>query len=422
MNRRSLLSAFAALPFAAAGCRRARREGGRVVVSLWYSYGGKNREVLTELVARFNRSQTKVLVEATFQGDYYEALAKLRTSMAAGAVPTMSHVVVEVLPYLGEAGTLEPLDDYDGASELRSDLVHELAQAGAYDKGSERPLFGIPFNRSIPIAYLNGALFEAAGLEAPKSWGELVQAARQLTIRSGTAERWGYGVPISWWFWVAMVAQAGGRLVEKNGATTFGGAAGIKALAFWQRLVHAERVMRLPPGRDYNAWQVTNQDFLAGRVAMTWMSTAFLRYIEENARFPVVAAPLPRDMRYAVPTGGTMFVMLRAAPPEEKTAAWSFLRFMCAPEQAAEWAERTGYLPVTRGALQRLEESGFFRRHPNDRVALGELPHVAQWPWAPNLFRIQRDILEPRLEEAVIENRDPEAVLREARELARRPW
>ncbi len=422
MNRRSLLRAFAAMPFAAAGCRSAKREGGRVVVTLWFSYGGKNREVLTELVTRFNRSQSRVLVRATYQGDYYEALAKLRTALAAGAAPTMSHVVVEVLPYLAEAGTLERLNEYEGANELRSELVHKLAQAGAYERGGERPLVGIPFNRSLPIAYLNGSLFEAARLEPPRTWDELVTAARKLTVRSAATERWGFGVPISWWFWVAMVAQAGGRIVEANGATTFGSEAGVKALAFWQRLVHTERVMRLPPGRDYNAWQATNQDFIAGRVAMTWMSTAFLRYIEENARFPVVAAPLPADVRHAVPTGGTMFVMLRAAPAEEKMAAWSFFRFMCAPEQAADWAARTGYLPVTKGALRHLEHSGFFQEHPNDRVALGELAHVAPWPWAPNLFRMQRDILEPRLEDAVIENRDAARVLREARSLAERPW
>jgi sn-glycerol 3-phosphate transport system substrate-binding protein len=388
------------------------------VVTLWYSYGGKNREVLTELVARFNRSQTKVLVEATFQGDYYEALAKLRTSIAAGTVPTMSHVVVEVLPYLAEAGVLERLDGYDGAHELRLDPF--LEQAGTYRGGPERAVYGIPFNRSVPTTYMNGALFEAEGLEPPRTWEELVRVAVRLTKRSKGDERWGFGVPISWWFWVAMVAQAGGELVAQDGTTTFGGAAGVKALAFWQRLVHRERVMRLPPGRDYNAWQVTNQDFLAGRVAMTWMSTAFLRYIEENARFPVVVAPLPGDVRHAVPTGGTFFVMPSAAPPEEKFHAWSFLRFMCEPKQAYEWATRTGYLPVSQFRPDGFDGERYAWRFRNDLSAARQ--PFAPWPWAPNLFRIQRDILEPRLEEAVIENRDPEAVLREARELARRPW
>ena len=249
-----------------------------------------------------------------------------------------------------------------------------------------------------------------------------MDAAKRLTRRSAANPRWGFGVPISWWFWVAMTAQAGGELVAPNGEVTFGGHAGAKALAFWQRLVHDERVMRLPPGRDYNAWQVTNQDFIAGRVAMTWMSTAFLRYIEENARFRVRVAPLPADVRRAVPTGGTFFVMLASAPAAEKRAAWEFLRFMCEPQQAMDWATRTGYLPVTKGAVRRLRDERFFERHPNDAVAQSELSHVSPWPWAKNLFRIQRDVLEPRLEDAVIEGRDAQAVLREARELARRPW
>lgn len=421
MNRRSLLAALATMPVLfGAGCRKVSRVDGRVVVSLWYSYGGKNREVLTDLVGRFNRTQSRVLVEATYQGDYYEALAKLRAAIAAGVAPSVTHVIVEVLPYLAEARTLEPLDAYEGAHELG--LVRELAQEGAFVGGGARPLVALPFNRSIPVMYLNGALFDAERLERPRTWDELVEAALRLTRRSASNPRWGFGVPISWWFWFAMLAQAGGELIDPKGVTTFGGEAGVKALAFLQRLVHGERVMRLPPGRDYNAWQVTNQDFLAGRVAMTFMSTAFLRYIEENARFPVMVAPLVANVRRAVPTGGTFFVIPASAPVEEKRAAWEFLRFMSAPEQALEFATRTGYLPVSEGATRRLHQSGFFEKHPNDAVAQKELSHVAPWPWAPNLFRLQRDILEPRLEDAVIENRDAQAVLREARELAQRPW
>ena len=52
-------------------------------------------------------------------------------------------------------------------------------------------------------------------------------------------------------------------------------------------------MMRPPPGRDYQAWQSTNESFLRERVAMMWSSTAYVRYLEDNARFPVVAAPLP---------------------------------------------------------------------------------------------------------------------------------
>ena len=90
---------------------------------------------------------------------------------------------------------------------------------------------------------------------------------------------------------------------------------------------------------------------------MMWSSTAYVRYLEDNARFPVVAAPLPRDVRASVPTGGTMFVLLRSAPDEEKQAAWDFVRWMCDAEQTIAWSTRTGYMPVTRPAVERLDRA-----------------------------------------------------------------
>ena len=420
--RASLAAASAlSLGAGAVSCRAPSRVDGRTVATLWFSYGGKNREVLLDLVARFNASQSRVLVRATFQGDYFEALAKLRTAIAAGASPTFSHVVGEVLPYLARANVLEPLDAYEGAAAIP--FVHALGQRGSFRGGDAQPLVAIPFNRSTPIMYMNGDVVK----DAPRTWDELEEAAKRLTLRRGAGGagggdvRWGFEVPISWWFWVAMVGQAGGQVVADDGTPTLGGEAGERALAFWQRMVHVDRVMRPPPGRDYNAWQATNQDFLAGRAAITWTSTAFLRYLEENARFPVIAAPLPKDVRASVPTGGTFFVVLRAAPREEKEAAWAFLRWMCEADQTIDWATRTGYLPVTEPAIARLEANGYYASHPNDHVAVRQLADADPWPWAPTLFRIQRDVIEPRLEEAVLTNRDARAVLADARAEARRP-
>jgi sn-glycerol 3-phosphate transport system substrate-binding protein len=424
LARRDLLRAcIGSLFVPAAACRqRARPEmrDGRVVVTFWYAYGDLTRKVLLELVAQYNASQSRVVVDAVHQGDYFECLAKLRTGIAAGAEPTLSHVVCEVVPYLARAGVLEPLDDYDGARAIP--FVPALSQAGAFEGGDREPLVSIPFNRSTPIAFANAHALDEAGVRPPHTWNELESAARALTRRSpGGDVRWGFEVPISWWYWVAMVGQAGGRLVENDGRVTLGGEAGEKAIRLWQRLVHEDHVMRPPPGRDYQAWQSSNESFLQERIAVMWSSTAFVRYLENNARFPVLAAPLPADVRASVPTGGTMFVLMRAAPDAEKQAAWDFVRWMCDPEQTIAWSTRTGYMPVTRPAVQRLVERGWYASHPNDRVAYDQLADVAPWPWAPDLFRVERDIVEPRLEDAVLTGRDAHALMDEARDEARRP-
>lgn len=415
ISRRSLLAGSAA---SLVGCRRSSRDArGRTRLRFWYALGGKSREALLELVRRFHQAQDEVVVEAVYQGDYFESLAKLRTAVAAKAAPALSHVVAEVVPYLARARVLEPLDDYPGMREI--DFVRPLAQAGAFRGGDREPLFGVPFNRSTPLMYCNGEIFAKAGLGPPKTWDELREVAKKLTRDHG--ERWGHEVPIAWWYWVALVGQAGGRVFDDAGRPTLGGEEGVRALRLWQDLIHRERVMRPPPGRDYDAWNVVNQDFLGSRAAFIWTSTAYLRYFETTARFPVVAAPLPSDVRASVPTGGTFFVVVREAPDEEKVAAAKFLRFVCQPDQAAFLSAKTGYLPVTEAATAKLRAEGFFTQHPNDQIVQEQLSSVEPWPWEPMLFRIERDIVDPRLEEAVLLDQDPRVALREARLRAERP-
>ncbi len=422
-TRRGFLRDVAASIAVAAGAGGAfacapRARDGRAEVTLWFSYGGTNRQVLLSLVKRFNEEQGRVRVLPTYQGDYFEGLAKLRTALAAKAGPTLTHVVGEVVPYLAEAAVLEHLDRFEGASTL--DLVPELAQARGFVGGDLRPLVALPFNRSTPIVYYDARLFADLGLAPPSTWDELRTTAGRLTVRGagGEVSRWGFECPIDWWFWVALVGQAGGKLLDGDGPPLLGGDAGVRALEFWQTLIHTDRTMKPPPGRDYNAWQATNTDFLSRRVPMIWTSTAFLRYLEQNASFQVAAAPLPIQVRASVPTGGTMFVMPKGSPAELQVAGFAFLRWMMLPKQANEWATRTGYMPVSSAGRRELETSGYYAAHPNDHVAVAQLQHAEPWPWSPELFRVQREAVQPRLEEAVLTRRDARATLEEARRAA----
>src|SRR5690606_545573 len=130
------------------------------------------------------------------------------------------------------------------------------------------------------------------------------------------------------------------------------------------------------------------------------------------------AAPLPKHRRHAVPTGGTFFVMPRGIAGAEREAGLAFLRFMMAPEQANDWAIQTGYMPVSLAGRRALEQKGYYRAHPNDAVTLAQLAYAMPWPWSPDLFRVQREAVQPRLEEAVLAGADPAVMLRQARAVA----
>jgi sn-glycerol 3-phosphate transport system substrate-binding protein len=333
VSRRKLVLGTAALAAAGAAAARALAPSGLAPgeIAVWYSYGGKNRQTLLELVDAFHRAQSAVRVRATFQGDYFEGLVKLRTGLYVGAPPTLSHVVGEVLPYLEAAAALS---SFEPLGEALADLHPALDQHGTF-AGDDRPSVAIPFNRSTPIAYYNRAIFDELDLEPPASWDALRETARRATRRRGASDdRWGFECPIDWWFWVALVGQAGGELIEADGRVSLGDEAGARALGLWQAMLHDDGSMKPPPGRDYDAWEATNRDFLAGRVAMIWTSTAFLRYLEEHAPFPLGVAALPGDVRRAVPTGGTFWVMPRGLSEAERSGGLAFLRWMIEPAQA----------------------------------------------------------------------------------------
>ena len=116
-----------------------------------------------------------------------------------------------------------------------------------------------------------------------------------------------------------------------------------------------------------------------------------------------------------------MFVMPKGAPRREQEAAFAFLSWMMQPSQANAWATRTGYIPVSRSGIASLTNQGYYKEHPNDRVAVDQLAVAEPWPWARNLFRIQREAVQPRLEEAVLSKRPARTMLDEARRVAVMP-
>jgi sn-glycerol 3-phosphate transport system substrate-binding protein len=398
---------------------------GVVVARFWYSYGGKNREVLEDLVGRFNDEQARaglrVRIEGTFQGGYFEALGKLRAALLGGDPPALTHVVAEAVPLLAEAGVLEDLGPHArGPDPLDlADLVPALAQEGTFGAAPGRPLVAIPFNRSTPILYLNTRLLREAGLAAPRTWVELRDAARALTRRRGArTTRWGVACPLSWWFWLAALGQADGHLLSGSGQrAAFGGEAGVEALSLFLDLARAG-LLRIPPGRDYAAWERAHADFIAERAAMVITSTAFLAYITDHARFEVGAAPLPAGIRRAVPTGGTFFVIPRAAPRADKRAAWAFVRWMTEPARTAEWARRTGYLPVRTSAIDSPEMRALYAERPAFRVALDQLEAAEPFPWSTALLAISREAVQPALERAVAGHATAAEAVHEAAALA----
>src|SRR5687767_4673966 len=83
-----------------------------ITAQFWYAFGGKNREVTEAHIKKFNESQSKYKIEGAFQGDYFQAMAKIRAASITKTAPPIFHAVGEILPQLWQAGLLESMESY----------------------------------------------------------------------------------------------------------------------------------------------------------------------------------------------------------------------------------------------------------------------------------------------------------------------
>ena len=286
-------------------------------------------------------------------------------------------------------------------------FVPALDQRGTFGREAlgAQPLVAIPFNRSTPIAFTNGAHARRGERRPSATWEELVDVAQRA--HAPRAQRRG-ALGLRGAHLVVVLGRDGGagrrpprRARRSRVARRRGRRGGHPLLAAPGA---DERVMRPPPGRDYQAWQSSNESFLQGRIAMMWSSTAYVRYLEDNARFPVVAAPLPAaTCAPAYPRAARCSCCMRVRARRGEAGGAGTSSAGCArPSRRSRGPRAPGTCPSRAPRSSGSSSEGWYAQHPNDRVAYDQLAAVEPWPWAPDLFRVERDVVEPRLEDAVL--------------------
>lgn len=410
-----LLSACGSKKAAEGGGGEGALSAGPVAIEFWYAVGGKGGEKIQELAERFNNSQQDVKVTATYQGDYYANHQKISAGIAADTIPAMSMVEVASMAFFADNGALADIGALaKGDEAIIKDFLPGLMKE-AYWK---EKLVAIPFNRSTPILYLNKNALKEAGLnpEGPKTWEELRAYAKRLhVVKDGQVERWGFLTPVDIWFYEALVYQQGGTFISPDGKkAAFNDEAGQSALQFWVDLIHTDKVMEMPQGEKYNAWDVSTKAFTSGKAAMIFSTTGRLLGHIDGAgdKFEVGTAFLPAGKKgYGTPTGGANLVILAKAPKEQQQAAWKFMKWLSQPEIAAEWSKTTGYVPVNNGGVKQMEEH--FKKYPQFLTAVKQLEYAQPRPQHPAYAEQQESIMKA-LQKAVLKEQSVKDALNEA--------
>lgn len=355
-------------------------------IVFWSALGGNNGKILDEFVKEFNDSQTDVVVTNEFQGAYADVEQKLMAAIASGKTPDICMLEISRIPAFVAAKVLAPLDGFaagpDGI-DLK-DFVQGLLEESRIDG----KLYSLPQSRSMPVFYYNKDMFKAAGLKAdkaPANWKELREAAIKLTSADGSKVGFGIQTGNPWWYFQSAVESSGAaisKLVDGKPVPTFNSPEAVAALQWWYDLVKKDKAAKLYVGKGLTAWELLQADFISGKVGMMYITTGWMGNILTNSKFEVGVGPLaagPGGLR-KIPTGGNGIVIPANAPKAKQDAAWKFLKWLTDTDQTAEWAMRTGYMPLRISAGESKAMKAYIAKNPSFQVAVDSMLYASPFP------------------------------------------
>lgn len=322
----------------------------------WHSMAGRNGEAIDALVESFNSSQTAYVVETQYQGNYDDAITKLR-SLPKGSGPDIMQLYDIGNRWMLDSGySLRVQDFIDRDNYDFSDVEPNIA---AY-YSIEGDLYGLPFNSSTPCIVYNKDALAAAGVNPLTDLGdfEAIKAAAKKVVDAGACDI-GVAIPNYGWLfeqWVSkqdsdLVDNGNGRSDRATKVVFDSTGAGEKIVAAWEDLVSQ------PYAAHLGDTDATKLVFGQGNVAIIMESCAVYANMKAAAdgQFTVGLAPLPNinanDTGGPSVGGGALWIMDNGSD-EKANGAWEFIKFAASPEEQANWSVRTGYLPISRSATE----------------------------------------------------------------------
>ena len=370
----------------------------KVKINLWFAGNPKPMMdvVNDELVPKFEAANPDIDLEVTFV-PWGDLSTKLATSFAGGVAPDVFMHGQAATAGFASNDQVQPLDSYIATMPDAADFGVTLDAGVYFGKRYLVPLYG-----AGRLLMYRADQFREAGLDPdnpPKTWEELREAARKLTIREGNRlVREGIDLPSAGidaqQMWAGLLWQNGGDFFNNDFTKcTFNSPEGVEALQFIVDLIHKEKVA----DTSINMGQGNIPPIVTNQIAMLFAVPGDLAQIKTYApdvyKEIRVAAPTKRKSQVTLYSFSGLFM---AKTANHKPEAWRVITYFTSPEALEKICMSVASLPPR----QSLAKAEFIAKDPNLKkfveamvVSRGN-PNIPQWVKA-------RDILSRYIEKAM---------------------
>jgi sn-glycerol 3-phosphate transport system substrate-binding protein len=399
-------------------------------IHFWHAMDGALGEQLAALTDKFNTSQPDYKVVLQYKGSYDEVLTSLRNTALQGKDRPEIVQIVDVATQnaMVERRFFRPVHQVMADAGERLDPKAFAPVVAIFYSDAKGNLISLPFNVSTPVLYYNKDAFKNAGLDVNqplKTWYNVQEALLAMQEKRVTP----CGLTTSYPSWIMLenvlawhneeFASRNNGYDGLNAELTFNTFLAMRHWSLMSSWIKAQ-ILNYSGRRDE-----AEKKFTAGECAMVTASSGAYANIARDARFRFGVMPMPYydDFKGApahTSTGGASLFVVNGKTAQEYKGVAKFFTYLSRPEVQAEWSTRTGYLPLSRAAVDLQRKNGYYETNPGADIALdqviGKTPIPASHARGVRLGNYQtiRAIIDEEIELVWSDKKPPKAGLDDA--------
>ena len=344
------------------------------------------RSTIEEIAAAFMAENPGVTVTIqTTTDDYGEVFEGALRAAEQGNAPHVIQVEDSLTQIAIDSQYFVKIGDYASEEQLATipDIIAPMRNF--YNLDAE--IWGLPWNASNPVMFINPTMFEAAGLDPaspPQTFEEITAAC--AAIMGAGIENLGACInwPVNSWLpeqWLSM--QNALFVNNDNGRSDRATEAYIdtpemaRIFDWWNDLDDSGYFTYSgTPG----AYTPEGLLFVTKKTAIHLTTSAAISNIFSFApvmgQFTPVVAPFPKpyaDATNGITAGGAAVWVMAGHPDAETQAAVDFIFYLINTENIKTWHKASGYFPIRQSAIDELEAEGWFEENSAYFIPLQQL-------------------------------------------------
>ena len=358
----------------------------QVEIQWWHALTGANNDVVVKLASDFNATQKDWKVVPAYKGSYPDTMNAGIAAFRAGGAPHIMQVFeVGTATMMSAGGAIKPVHVLMKEAGETFDPNAYLPTITGYYSTLKGEMLSFPFNSSSAVMWYNKDSFTKAGLDPekpPRTWPEVFEAAKKLKA-NGHPE---CGFSNSWVTWVNLEQLSAWHNVPL--ASRANGMEGFDTVLQFNAPLHVrhlQNLVDLQKDKTYSYAGRTNQGegrFTSGECPIFLTSSAFFSNVQANAKFAFGNAPMPfyPDVAGAPQNsiiGGASLWVMGGKKAEEYKGVAKFFAFLSDTDRQVDLHTKSGYLPITKAAYEKVKASGFYKEKPYLETPLIQLTNKA---------------------------------------------